>query len=422
MAIQSSANLLVALVLVLCIGIFFSFGGISSTCPEPVTSPGQSRSEPCPENNRNEPCPEQSQSEPCPEPIKCEPCPQPTKCDPCPDPTNLVAYTPPLSKEPLLLSRTRASLASPPPPPSPKVLSSLEDYHSLSRDEIITILTKFGQRFKKVQSSPQECELVAFGTGWGQHMLCDHFPPQGTCRFFSFGISNDYSFDAHIAHYRGCQGYGFDPSIIQPSELFRDVSFFPLAAKVLNEYEEDPFEAKGNKKKREFKRVSLYTSPSPHWTFISVPEIHRAFGQSDLAVLKVFFAFSCKTKQKKKKKKKKKKKNKTKNKMDCEGCEYSLARDILTFNPSFFYQVGQFAVELHISKHWLTSFAQVRALAMLLRLLEEAGLHLVHGSLDGCAPQHEVMGVPKILVETNFPGYPGFQRMMCHNYLFARGK
>lgn len=31
--------------------------------------------------------------------------------------------------------------------------------------------------------------------------------------------------------------------------------------------------------------------------------------------------------------------------MDCEGCEYALARDVLAEDPAFFHHVSQFAVE-----------------------------------------------------------------------------
>jgi hypothetical protein len=38
-------------------------------------------------------------------------------------------------------------------------------------------------------------------------------------------------------------------------------------------------------------------------------------------------------------------------KADCEGCEYSLARDVLEEDPDFFQHIDQFTVEVHYSRY-----------------------------------------------------------------------
>eukprot|EP00882_Tetradesmus_deserticola_P032288 GHRQ01036584.1.p2 GENE.GHRQ01036584.1~~GHRQ01036584.1.p2 ORF type:complete len:125 (+),score=20.56 GHRQ01036584.1:54-377(+) len=35
---------------------------------------------------------------------------------------------------------------------------------------------------------------------------------------------------------------------------------------------------------------------------------------------------------------------------DCEGCEYSIARDVLQEDPGFFNHIDQFAVQVHYSR------------------------------------------------------------------------
>lgn len=42
-------------------------------------------------------------------------------------------------------------------------------------------------------------------------------------------------------------------------------------------------------------------------------------------------------------------------KMDCEGCEYALPRDVLMEDPTFFHRVGQISLEIHTSAVWVNS-------------------------------------------------------------------
>jgi hypothetical protein len=60
--------------------------------------------------------------------------------------------------------------------------------------------------------------------------------------------------------------------------------------------------------------------------------------------------------------------------MDCEGCEYSLAGDVLAEDPTFFSRVDQLAIEGQWSRVWMKSKSELFATARLLELLADAGL------------------------------------------------
>jgi hypothetical protein len=193
-----------------------------------------------------------------------------------------------------------------------------------------------------------------------------------TCYFYSFGISTDYSFDIDVANSTGCMGFAADPTVTHPSKLHPAIFFTQTAA---NTYDA-----------ADIAQFHLRTS---------VPELRRLLGHDHITVLK----------------------------MDCEGCEYSLARDILEHDLDFFHHVDQFAVEVHYSKLWLKNKVHLYAFAALISLLEEAGLELIHFGLGGCAPSDQASGlIPELsmvhlvksVVRSNG------QELHCHNYLFAR--
>ena len=104
-------------------------------------------------------------------------------------------------------------------------------------------------------------------------------------------------------------------------------------------------------------------------------------------------------------------------KLDCEGCEYALAREISLTNPHFFEKVGQFALEIHVSKFWITDKEHEHGLGILFYLLEQAGLKIFHAEIVACSYDHEVYGCPSTFEQIGFPCGIG---KMCHNYLFAR--
>lgn len=208
-----------------------------------------------------------------------------------------------------------------------------------------------------------QCDVRAFGSGWGAHTLCNVRPGPPTCFFYSFGISHDYSFDVDLANEWGCQGFAADPTIVHPSRLHPNVSFHNIGAKM--------------------------RGPNSLPLATSMPSLRRWLGHERVAVLK----------------------------MDCEGCEYSLGEDIASENPDFFSHVDQFAVEVHVSRRWLNSTDTLHALGLLYLFLEGAGHELQHAEVTACASEDEAMGCLPALHEMNYPC--GIQKS-CHIYLFAK--
>ncbi|TPX55733.1 hypothetical protein SpCBS45565_g08494 [Spizellomyces sp. 'palustris'] len=125
------------------------------------------------------------------------------------------------------------------------------------------------------------------------------------------------------------------------------------------------------------------------WQITSLPELKRWLGHKHINVLK----------------------------MDCEGCEYALARDIAKQDPTFFHDVDQLAIEVHISKAWIKTDRHLHYMGLLYHMLKVAGLHLVSSDITPCMAVDEAPGCPELLVEA---GYPCGPQKMCHNYLFSR--
>ncbi|KXS19230.1 hypothetical protein M427DRAFT_472148 [Gonapodya prolifera JEL478] len=217
------------------------------------------------------------------------------------------------------------------------------------------------------------CKLTEPGEStWSVHKICDYPPQQhGECTFYSFGISTEYAFDRDLATRWGCSGYAFDPSTDHRSTLTDRVLFFQIGATTLSESQSEK-----------------YNWGKP-WFVSSVPEIQKFFKHDQIDVLK----------------------------MDCEGCEYALARDVAEHNPSFFHNVRQFTIEIHISKVWIKDSEHVHNLGLLFLQLEDAGLELMDADLEPCWTGHEAAGCDEEMVEL---GFPCKQLIMCQNYIFAR--
>jgi hypothetical protein len=182
--------------------------------------------------------------------------------------------------------------------------------------------------------------------------------------FYSFGISHDFSFDEDLARRWRCRGFAADPTVTHSSQLADNVTFHKVAATTLG----------GG-------------TPFPLTT--SKPALRRWLGHPRVAALK----------------------------MDCEGCEYALPRDVALEDPGFFDRVDQFAVEFHVSRRWVDSEEAVYALARLHQQLRTAGLVLQSALVGGCAAENEAAGCHELLVEAGIPCGPG---KCCHNCLFAR--
>jgi hypothetical protein len=225
-------------------------------------------------------------------------------------------------------------------------------------------------RLRQAQKKPPPCRLRDYGIGYGHHALCEvPVPPRdrAPCRFYSFGISHDYTFDADLANSTArCRGTALDPSVVYPTKLTYGVQFMQVAARTLD------------------------AAADAKWPAVTtVPALMRWLGHSRLDVLK----------------------------MDCEGCEYALAEDIAQTDPDFFTRVDQFAVEVHVPLPYTPEGgAHLSNYALLLQQLEAAGHALVHVRMSGCRASDEARGCHPLLTEA---GYPCAVRIMCQNLLFA---
>ncbi|KAI9033219.1 hypothetical protein DFJ74DRAFT_165030 [Hyaloraphidium curvatum] len=215
---------------------------------------------------------------------------------------------------------------------------------------------------KVLQGGSKTCALASFGQGFGHHKLCT-IKSFRDCIFYSFGISYDYSFDSALGD-KGCRGFGLDPTVVHRSTLHRNVMFIQMGAKMLTTDEQ-----------------------TARWHITSVPGLRQFLGHTNVTVLK----------------------------MDCEGCEYSLARDVAMEDPHFFQRVGQFALEIHTGKAWARSDRHVHYLGLLFAQLQAANLELQHAVIVRCGPSREAEGCIKKLNDSGYPCQP-----MCHNLLFAR--
>ncbi|KAJ3417410.1 hypothetical protein HDV05_004875 [Chytridiales sp. JEL 0842] len=216
------------------------------------------------------------------------------------------------------------------------------------------------------------CNIMAAGTGWGQHNLCEFSAPKtvGDCAFVSFGISSDWSFDSFLAINKSCKGVGLDPSVNHKGYLVEQggkVRFLPIGATVLD-YEDEY---------------------NHEWQQTSVPRLLRFLKWNRLQVLK----------------------------MDCEGCEYSLARDVAREDPSFFDKVDQLAIEFHTSTAWIKTWRHAHYMGLLFAQLHNAGLTFQEYARGGCSGADEAKGCPKELLDA---GYPCKGGTLCSSYLFAR--
>jgi len=209
------------------------------------------------------------------------------------------------------------------------------------------------------------CKFKDYGGSWGAHSLCE-VTPNANCKFFSFGISTEYSFDKDLSQSARCKGIGFDPTINHNSKLDNEVWFLAMGAN------------------------SLDRTPDS-WIMTSVPGAMKWLKWPHLDVLK----------------------------MDCEGCEYAIARDILEEDPDFFEKVDQAAYEFHVSKVWINTEQHIINMGKLFYLMDKAGFELITSVINPCSEKDETPGCMPKLIEL---GYPCGMKKMCQNFLFAKTK
>lgn len=243
--------------------------------------------------------------------------------------------------------------------------ANFSSIRTMSREAVLESIRSFGADIRRVKDSGiPSCQTLRMGGDYGGHRICDHRPQQ--CTALSFGIQQDWSFDSDLVDLWNCTVFAADPSVTHPSNLYKGRVYFLQAA-----------------------ANTLEDAPS-HWHMTtSVPSLRRWLKLDTVPLLK----------------------------MDCEGCEYSLASDVDAEEPDMWNKIQQFVVEIHVSKLWISSFNHVHNLALLWTQLREAGLKLVNVEQGGCAPVDEEPGCPSELIESDFPCY---SRGMCINLLFAR--
>lgn len=238
--------------------------------------------------------------------------------------------------------------------------SSSRKNDELHKDDMLA-LRQVVEDIKYLPVSKKVCIPEAFGTSYGTHKLCPLFPhtEHFQCHFLSFGISTDYTFDEMLQKRYNCSGLAFDPTVDFPEQLLPGVRFVKAGANSPN--------------------------PPSKGTFMSVPKIRKQYGHPIYAL-----------------------------KMDCEGCEYSLASDILADDPNFFQGILQFNFEIHLPRSFARTDKDVYNLGRLFRLIYDSGMRLVDVDDGACGPQDQKLGCHPLLASVNFPCEPG-----CRSYLFA---
>ena len=252
-------------------------------------------------------------------------------------------------------------------------------------DQVGMYLTKYGAKigFRQNKQKHGTCQFVTVGTG---HSLCQPSPTvvNASCTFVSFGINDDPSFDQTLAEHWNCRGFAADPTVDHPSHLHPLVTFHNLGATMLTPNEE---------------RL-VHKGGQAGWWSISLPSLRFALGMDTIDILK----------------------------LDCEGCEMALARDILREDPLFLQSVGQISLETHVTKVWIKTREDLYYFGLHFALLEEAGFVLEWSNVFGCSKRHEDAGCMDELGKYKFPcGYkpwPNHPNVVlgysCHDFLWMR--
>ena len=275
----------------------------------------------------------------------------------------------------------------------------------------------FGKMLGKKETYHRNCadgnRPLLFGKG-GEHMVCGP-PPSfhsnfssssasaAPCNFLSFGIRDDPSFDVHLSEEWRCQGFAGDPSIIHPSKLSPTVTFHNVGLTMLRENVEQrtdrdaKLSAVGSGGAGGDGKKDLSNS---EWILTSLPSLQRFLGWNTLDIVKI----------------------------DCEGCEVSLARDILAEDRNFLKSVKQISIETHGTRTWIDTDEELYYYALMFVLLEDAGFQLIWSNIfgcgrwehDGCRPEmEEIMGMscgsrPRNKANKVPIGWS------CHDWLFQR--
>lgn len=217
----------------------------------------------------------------------------------------------------------------------------------------------------KVVEDTRKCRIMEYGKETGLQYLCD-VAPSPSCRFLSFGVGSEYSFDTNLSATANCRGVGFDPFLINHNaKLSNDFWFVAMGAN------------------------TLFPMSSQNYITASIPALLRWLNWDHLDVLK----------------------------LDCAGCEFALARDIMLDDPAFLEKVDQLSVRFHITKAYANTDDHLINMGKLFILLRGAGLQLIETNTHGCTHEKEFVGCHAKLAEL---GYQCASNQVCQNFLFAK--
>jgi hypothetical protein len=119
--------------------------------------------------------------------------------------------------------------------------------------------------------------------------------------------------------------------------------------------------------------------------------------------------------------------------MDCEGCEYAIARDSGINN--IFNGIDQFIVELHIDSRFMRGGEEMQGFEDLLSMINQSGMKLVRVQFSGCG-ENSKKNFEKFNTNARDPKAPELMhnpcipeleaamghacRLTCLNVLFAK--
>lgn len=256
-------------------------------------------------------------------------------------------------------------------------------------DFVKTTMKKYAKLIAPEEKNIKKWISIKHGTcefdkniGKDGHTTCGP-KPQQPCSFISFGINDNYSFDTEVADAWGCRGFASDPTVHHPSKLHPNVTFHNIGATMLQDNEERLTNKGGN----------------VDWWVTSFPKLRYFLGLDKIDLLKI----------------------------DCEGCEVALARDMLREDPYFLHHVDQISIETHVTKAWMSTREHVYYFGLLLVLLEEAGFVMEWSSVFGCSKRHEVYGCIEDIADSwpcgynQWPGHPNVVKgWSCQEYTWKR--
>jgi len=257
----------------------------------------------------------------------------------------------------------------------------------ISDEGAIAAFRRFNERLKLVVSReyrdtdnttaclPAHQIRTKVATGNHDYPLC-YLPEarHGNCTFVSFGVSNADDFSLFMADAFKCRGFALDPSSKSteiPHYLHKkpNVLFLPFG---LPAAKNGPFE-----KFIEEEKWQMVSLPSLRKFLMAVPPLPGEKRQWDGRIDAL--------------------------KLDCEGCEYSIAESVLREDREFFFHVDQVILELHMPLPFAPTREDAMQIPKLIYLLEEAGLVTqpqprgrwgACGSIEaaGCAPLFTELG------------------------------